>query len=145
MINDQTSNFSNDNTKLQDLTNDEFNSNVNSYTEYFINKKDEEKKIDKDLDEDKDKEKNKNIQIYEINKNINNNINSNLKLSKNVRWFIFIILLLISIMVNMDHGTIPAATLEIKESLKAGDDILGVFGSLVFFGNIIGKYLSIIS
>ena len=68
------------------------------------------------------------------------NKKTNLILSRNVRWFVFVILLLISIMVNMDHGTIPAATTEIKKSLNKGDDILGLFGSLVFFGNIIGIY-----
>lgn len=89
------------------------------------------------------------------NNNTNNNQNNlnkpssqksskkpNLILSRNIRWFIFIILLLISIMVSMDHGTIPAATVEIKESLKQGDDVLGLFGSLVFFGNIIGIYFN---
>jgi len=64
----------------------------------------------------------------------------NLRLSRNVRWFIFCILVLVTIMINMDHGTIPAATQEIKESLKLGDDDLGYFGSLVFLGNIIGIY-----
>jgi hypothetical protein len=63
-----------------------------------------------------------------------------LRLSRNVRWFIFGILLLVTIMINMDHGTIPAATEEIKESLNLGDDDLGYFGSLVFLGNIIGIY-----
>ena len=72
------------------------------------------------------------------------NKKSNLILSRTVRRFIFIILLLISVMVNMDHGTIPAATSEIKKSLNEGDDVLGLFGSLVFLGNIIGIYLIII-
>lgn len=73
-----------------------------------------------------------------------NNINcyknkqSKINLSRNVRWFIFYVLTLVTIMVNMDHGTIPAATEEIKTSLDQGDDVLGLFGSLVFLGNILG-------
>jgi hypothetical protein len=136
MINDQQSYFSNDNHKLQNITSDELNSNLNSNLEYLNEKNDIEKEKDK-------KNNKKNIQIIDNNNN-NNRINSNFKLSRNVRWFIFVILLLISIMVNMDHGTIPAATLEIKESLNAGDDVLGVFGSLVFFGNILGKIIIIL-
>jgi hypothetical protein len=69
--------------------------------------------------------------------NISNKKN-NLILSRNVRRFVFLILFLIQIMINMDHGTIPAATLEIKESFESGDDVLGLFGSLVFLGNILG-------
>lgn len=72
------------------------------------------------------------------------NKNIHLRLSRNVRWFIFCILVLVTVMINMDHGTIPAATEEIKESLKLGNDDLGYFGSLVFLGNIIGIYFILI-
>jgi len=70
----------------------------------------------------------------------NMNKNLNLHLSRNVRWFIFCILVFVTIMINMDHGTIPAATEEIIKSLDLKNDDLGVFGSLVFLGNIIGIY-----
>ncbi len=63
-----------------------------------------------------------------------------LRLSRNVRWFIFCVLVFVTIMINMDHGTIPAATEEIITSLDLKTDDLGVFGSLVFLGNIIGIY-----
>lgn len=94
-------------------------------TNEISNKKEDSLNIIKENRNDKEKQSNK---------------KTNLILSRNVRWFIFVILILISIMVNMDHGTIPAATTEIKKSLNKGDDILGLFGSLVFFGNIIGIY-----
>ena len=111
----------------------------------------DDRKISNTISENKNKKEDV-LSIKQIeNNNNNNNVtekekeNSNitykkqvLVLSRNVRLFIFIILLLISIMINMDHGTIPAATSEIKKSLKQGDDVLGLFGSLVFFGNIIG-------
>lgn len=72
--------------------------------------------------------------------NSNKQKNYILHLSRNIRWFIFCILVLVTIMINMDHGTIPAATEEIKVSLNLGNDDLGYFGSLVFLGNIIGIY-----
>jgi len=71
--------------------------------------------------------------------NTNQIINLKYRLPRSVRWFIFCILVLVTIMINMDHGTIPAATEEIKRSLDLGNDELGYFGSLVFFGNIIGN------
>jgi hypothetical protein len=61
-------------------------------------------------------------------------------LSTSTRWFIFVIFFLCGIIINMDHGTIPAATKEIKRDLKIDKDKLGMFGSLVFFGNFIGIY-----
>lgn len=69
------------------------------------------------------------------------NSKKSIQLSRTMRKFIFLIFVFISIMINMDHGTIPAATAEIKKSLDLGDDVLGFFGSLVFLGNIIGKFL----
>jgi hypothetical protein len=62
----------------------------------------------------------------------------NKKLSRNVRWLIFIILFLTTIFINMDHGTIPAATKDIKLDLNIDNNSLGIFGSLVFFGNLLG-------
>ena len=60
---------------------------------------------------------------------------------RKMRYFIFILLVITNLIINMDHGTIPAATFEIKEDLKIDNDTLGIFGSLVYFGNLIGKFL----
>lgn len=38
----------------------------------------------------------------------------------------------------MDHGTIPAASNEIKHELGINETALGTFGSLVYFGNLVG-------
>ena len=89
------------------------------------------KNIDDNSHQKENSQENEGSKINQIKK-------PNLILSRNVRWFIFIILLLISIMINMDHGTIPAATSEIKKSLNQADDVLGLFGSMVFLGNILG-------
>lgn len=97
------------------------------------------------LDNSRESSNNTNILIQKksiFSTNTNKPKSFNLRLSRNVRWFIFCVLVLVTIMINMDHGTIPAATEEIKFSLNLGDDDLGYFGSLVFLGNIIGIFFS---
>jgi hypothetical protein len=59
--------------------------------------------------------------------------------SRKFRYTIFFIILITNLIINMDHGTIPASTAEIKRDLDIGDGSLGVFGSLVYLGNILGK------
>ena len=81
----------------------------------------------------KNKEKYSNIK----NKNLKNTTVFSV-ISRRSRWFILSILFLINITINMNHGTIPAATSEIKKTLDIGYDILGLFCSLVFLGNILG-------
>ncbi len=41
----------------------------------------------------------------------------------------------------MDHGTIPAATKDLKKDLKIDNHDIGLFGSLVFLGNLLGKII----
>jgi hypothetical protein len=60
--------------------------------------------------------------------------------SRNVRCTIFFIITITNLIINMDHGTIPSATSEIKRDLDIDDGSLGIFGSLVYLGNIIGNY-----
>ena len=60
--------------------------------------------------------------------------------SRNVRCSIFFIILLTNLIINMDHGTIPSATSEIKSDLDIDDGSLGIFGSLVYLGNILGTF-----
>lgn len=64
--------------------------------------------------------------------------NREVVLSRKVRWFLFTIFIFLQILMNVDHGTFPAATDEIRTDLSINDDILGVFGSLVFLGNLVG-------
>jgi hypothetical protein len=61
-------------------------------------------------------------------------------LSRSVRWFLFILFIFLQLLMNIDHGTFPAATEEIRLDLNIDDNILGIFGSLVFLGNLIGKF-----
>lgn len=75
------------------------------------------------------------------NEDINNQIVITLK--RPIRWLIFIIFILTNILVNLDHGIIPSATGALKRDLKLNDSELGLFGSLVFVGNIIGSMISV--
>lgn len=124
-INDEYNNLGNQNNQNNNILQEKLVSTYNS-NKYNID-------ISKDSSAAKNLTRKKSI--LSNNNKIKNN---NLHLSRNVRWFIFCILVLVTIMINMDHGTIPAATEEIKSSLNLGDDVLGYFGSLVFLGNIIG-------
>jgi hypothetical protein len=59
-------------------------------------------------------------------------------ISRKIRWFIFCLFIFITLLMNLDHGAIPAATENIRQDLGVNDKILGTFGSLVFLGNLIG-------
>ena len=64
-------------------------------------------------------------------------------LSRPIRYIIFGLYIILNILMNVDHGTIPAATSEIKNDLVINDEILGLFGSLVFVGVIIGSLITL--
>lgn len=73
-----------------------------------------------------------------IQNKINEPMTTEIKIKKNNRRFVFWILTLFNILINMDHGTIPAASNEIKSDLRINDAELGSFGSFVYLGNLIG-------
>lgn len=64
-------------------------------------------------------------------------------LPRRKRWLIFSIFVILNIMINVDHGTVPAATEEIKNDLNINDEQLGLFGSLVYLGNMFGSLVSL--
>ncbi len=64
--------------------------------------------------------------------------NKDIQLSRGTRWWLFVLFIVLQLLMNIDHGTFPAATEEIRTDLKIDDNILGIFGSLVFLGNLIG-------
>ena len=45
-----------------------------------------------------------------------------------------------NLLINVDHGTIPAATLSLKNDLGVDNVALGFLGSLVFLGLTLGKF-----
>ena len=59
--------------------------------------------------------------------------------SKNRRKLIFILICFINILINCDHGAIPAGTKELKEAKNLSNIQLGTIGSLVYLGLIFGS------
>ena len=64
-------------------------------------------------------------------------------MSRKIRWFIFFLFIIINLLMNYDHGTVPAATEQLRKYLDLTDSELGFFGSLVFIGVIIGSLISL--
>lgn len=63
------------------------------------------------------------------------------KFSYKERIALFFYLTAINIVINLDHGTIPAASNEIKRDFNINETALGTFGSLVYLGNLIGAIM----
>ncbi|CDW89605.1 major facilitator superfamily protein [Stylonychia lemnae] len=53
--------------------------------------------------------------------------------------FIFGVIFLTNLMINVDHGILPACTKEVKKDLHLDDANLGLLGSLVYAGLVIGS------
>ena len=53
--------------------------------------------------------------------------------------FVFAIIFMINLLINIDHGVIPAATTKLKDDLNLDNSSLGLLGSVVYFGLTIGK------
>jgi len=56
------------------------------------------------------------------------------------RKLIFSLLFFINIVINMDHGAIPAGIKKLQEELDLGEVQIGLLGSFVFFGLTLGMY-----
>ena len=52
--------------------------------------------------------------------------------------FVFGIIFMINLLINIDHGVIPAATTNLKDDLSLDNSYLGLLGSIVYFGLTIG-------
>jgi MFS transporter, Spinster family, sphingosine-1-phosphate transporter len=58
-----------------------------------------------------------------------------LNMTSNLVLFLFINLL--NILINMDHGIVPAATIAISKTFDIGERELGFIGSIVFLGIVV--------
>ena len=56
--------------------------------------------------------------------------------------FIYVLVFITNLIINIDHGILPAAISTIKASLEINDGQIGTLGSLVYFGLTIGSFLS---
>ena len=74
----------------------------------------------------------------EINLNLTNN--PNFSIPKSTRWFVYILFIISNIFITLDHGSIPASTWCLYQIFKSNQEI-GLFGSLVFVGNLLGSIL----
>ena len=59
-------------------------------------------------------------------------------LSSKSRMIVYSFFLISNVLISMDHGSIPASTLQLRQ-LTTHDQSIGLFGSLVYVGNIIGS------
>ena len=59
--------------------------------------------------------------------------------SKFKRKLIFILIFLLNILINLDHGAIPAGTTSLKQENNLDNVKLGIIGSLVYLGLIFGS------
>ena len=82
----------------------------------------------------KSSSKNTNIHIYQ-----KRTFSYRRPFSKQKRKFIFFLIVLINIFINLDRGAIPASTTEIKDKNKISNAELGIIGSLIYFGLILGS------
>ena len=58
-----------------------------------------------------------------------------IELSPRGRNIVFVLYLISNILISMDHGSIPASINELRQ-LTTYDQSIGLFGSLVYLGNI---------
>lgn len=63
----------------------------------------------------------------------------NTMISPKVLNFIFVIIFSTNLMINVDHGILPACTKEVKRDLHLDNANLGLLGSLVYVGLVMGK------
>ena len=68
------------------------------------------------------------------------NSKNQISLSPKGRDIVFYFFLISNILISMDHGSIPASVNELR-LLTTYDQSIGLFGSLVYFGNIIGSMI----
>ena len=64
-----------------------------------------------------------------------------IELSPKGRNIVFILYLVSNVLISMDHGSIPASINELRQQLTSYDQSIGLFGSLVYFGYIIGSMI----
>ena len=109
-------------------------------------------KVDYQLNKSKNFKKNKfksgnlsnksnNNKIITKNIYINKSYSYRRPFSKKKRKFIFLLICLINILINLDRGAIPAATTEIKDKNNISNAELGMVGSLLFLGLTLGSLM----
>ena len=52
---------------------------------------------------------------------------------------LFIVILYMNVLINVDHGVMPAGSIVIKEDLEINNTEYGLLGSIVFVGLTVGS------
>ena len=60
-------------------------------------------------------------------------------LTRGKRYMVFTMMFLMNITINMDNGTVPALIDQIALELDLPKEIIGLFGSLQYGGNLVGN------
>jgi len=92
------------------------------------------------VNKDESLNNNKNERDIEINI-IDFKGNNITRLKRTKRCCLFIVFVILNLIINMDNGTVPALIDEIVIELDISKDILGLFGSLQYGGNLLGNYI----
>jgi hypothetical protein len=54
--------------------------------------------------------------------------------------FLFGVIFFTNLLINVDHGILPACTAELRDDLKFSNVNIGILGSLVYLGLVLGKF-----
>ena len=60
--------------------------------------------------------------------------------NKKTIYFLFFVVLTMNLLINFDHGVMPAGSVQLKEDLNLSNTEYGWLGSVVFIGLTLGKY-----
>ena len=111
--------------------NDESNISFNSRTdEYSINKQ---------TPHDSNIINNKKTSSIDLNDHFINKFSYRRPFSKEKRKFIFLLIFIIDILINCDHGALPAAIIELKKEFNYENSQVGMIGSAVYLGLLLGS------
>ncbi len=55
---------------------------------------------------------------------------------------VFANIFMVNLLINIDHGVVPAATTRLKDDLKINNSQLGLLGSVVYFGLTLGSFIA---
>ena len=61
-----------------------------------------------------------------------------IKISRKMRWIVFSVLIIVTIVMGFDQGILSSSTTHLMKDFNMTERQLGGFGSMVFFGNAIG-------
>jgi hypothetical protein len=85
-------------------------------------------------------EQEQNLEVaIEDSRQIKKELTGTVVLARNKRCWVFVFIIFVNIFINFDHGYFPAATEEFKRDFHIDESMLGIFGSAVYLGNLIGK------